>query len=124
MLRAMTSGPLHGSSSRSSPARQARPDALALRALRALYELAQLDAPAEAGVLARALGVRASQAAELLLELDVRGLVCAERARLTLLGLGCAARLEPLQLERASWLGELGATGSAGSPGDAGRGAR
>jgi hypothetical protein len=79
--------------------------------LRALYELAQLDCPAHAGALARALQpehrLRPSDVARVLLVLDARGLVSAERARLTLQGLAEAARCPPLGLEQASWLPQL-----------------
>lgn len=100
-------------------------DPLARRVLRALYELAELDCPAHAGVLARAVNLtlagagttraeapgagsgrdareyRAADLARILLVLDARGLASAERARLTLLGLATAARIAPLCIERA-----------------------
>jgi hypothetical protein len=80
---------------------------VAQRVLRALYELAQLDCPAHAGVLGRAVGMRAADVARALLVLDARGLVSADRARLTLEGLACAARVPALQLERETWLEPL-----------------
>ncbi len=79
----------------------------AARALRVLYELAQLDCPADAGLLGRALGIASADARGLLIELDARGLVCAQRARLTMLGLGRAARVASLHLERVQWVAEL-----------------
>ena len=103
-------------------------DPPARRVLRALYELAQLDCPAHAGVLARAINfslalpsahlatgarakspgarfpMRAIDVGRVLLVLDARGLASAEHARLTLAGLLVAARCEPLQLESAPWL--------------------
>ncbi|MFT3926011.1 MAG: hypothetical protein QM778_25935 [Myxococcales bacterium] len=61
--------------------------------LRALFQLALADCPADAGSVARLLGLRASQVAQALVELDVQGLVDAERARLTMRGLAVAAGL-------------------------------
>jgi DNA-binding IclR family transcriptional regulator len=81
-------------------------DPLARRVLRALYELAELDCPADAGVLARAVGRRPADVVRVLLVLDARGLASAERARLTLLGLAHAARVAPLLLEREPWWAE------------------
>lgn len=78
-------------------------DPLSERVLRALYELAQLDCPAHAGVLGRAVGVRAADLARVLLVLDARGLASAERARLTLAGLAVAVRAPALHLEREPW---------------------
>ena len=76
-------------------------DPPARRVLRALFELAQLDCPAHAGVLARAVDMRAVDVARVLLVLEARGLARAGQARLTLTGLALAARCEPLQLEAA-----------------------
>lgn len=73
-------------------------DPLARHVLRALYELAELDVAAHVGVLGRALGRPATDVARVLLVLDARGLVSAQRARLTLLGLAHAARLPALGL--------------------------
>lgn len=73
-------------------------DLTSRRVLRGLYELAQLDRPADAGLLARAVGVPALLVVRTLLVLDARGLVRADRLRLTLLGLACAARLPTLQV--------------------------
>jgi hypothetical protein len=78
-------------------------DPIAQRVLRALYELAQLDCPAHAGVLAKAVGLRAADVARVLLVLDARGLAVAERGRLTMAGLARAARVPALHLSRASW---------------------
>jgi hypothetical protein len=82
----------------------ARLDPLAARVLRALFELAQLDCPADAGLLARALGLRASHAARILLELDAEGLVTAERVRLTMKGLCQAVQVAALNLEGELWV--------------------
>ena len=79
-------------------------DPIVQRVLRALYELAQLDCPADADVLAKAVGLRARDVGRVLLVLDARGLMIAERARLTMLGLARAARLPALHLENAAWL--------------------
>ncbi|MDB4976869.1 MAG: hypothetical protein JWN48_5210 [Myxococcaceae bacterium] len=79
-------------------------DPVALRTLRALYELAALDCPAHAGLLARAVNISVRDVARVLLVLDARGLAVADRARLTLLGLAEAARCAPLQLDQAAWL--------------------
>jgi len=82
-------------------------DPLAQRVLRALYELAQLDCPAHAGVLGRAVGLRAADVARVLLVLDARGLVAADRARLTLVGLAVGARTPALHLEREPWFADV-----------------
>jgi hypothetical protein len=71
-------------------------DVAAGRVLRGLFELARADRHADASSLGRLLGMRPSQVGCLLSELDARGLVRAERARLTLAGLALAARLAPL----------------------------
>jgi DNA-binding IclR family transcriptional regulator len=76
-------------------------DPLARRVLRALYELAELDCPADAGSVARAVGLSAADATRVLLALDARGLVRAEHVRLTLLGLAHAARVPALSSARA-----------------------
>lgn len=81
-------------------------DPLERRVIRALYELAQLDCPAHAGVLGRAVGLRPGDVARVLLVLDARGLVMADRARLTLSGLAVASRVTTLCLDRAPWLDE------------------
>jgi hypothetical protein len=82
-------------------------DPLTERVLRALFELAQCNIGAHAGVVGRALGLRPSDVARVLLVLDARGLARADRARLTLAGLAVAARLPALQLEVAARLREL-----------------
>ncbi|MDB4990719.1 MAG: hypothetical protein JWN04_5897 [Myxococcaceae bacterium] len=87
-------------------------DPLAKGVLRALYELAELDCPAHAGVVSRALRsveleLRPSDVARVLLVLDARGLVVADRARLTMRGLAEAVRCPALQLERAAWLPQM-----------------
>jgi Mn-dependent DtxR family transcriptional regulator len=82
-------------------------DPQARRMLRALYELAELDGPADAGVLARVLGIPPAHASRVLGELAARGLVDAERVRLTMPGLVHAARVRSLGLARASWLSAL-----------------
>lgn len=69
------------------------------RVLRALFELAQLDCPASVGALAQSLGMGATEVARLLVALEQRGLVRAERSRLTMAGLVAAARLPTLALE-------------------------
>lgn len=79
-------------------------DPLSQRVLRALYELAQADCPAHAGIVGRAVGIRPVDVGRVLLVLDARGLATADRARLTLRGLALAARLPSLQLARESWL--------------------
>lgn len=90
-------------------------DPPARRVLRALFELAQLDRPADAGLLARAINfslaresagsaLRAVDVGRVLLVLEARGLASAEHARLTLAGLAAATRCEPLQLESFPWL--------------------
>jgi hypothetical protein len=66
--------------------------------LRALYQLAQADRPADAGSVGRALGMRTVDVARVLLVLDARGLARADRARLTLSGLVEAARVAPLEI--------------------------
>ncbi|HEY6882294.1 MAG TPA: hypothetical protein VI299_29890 [Polyangiales bacterium] len=71
-------------------------DPHARRVLRALYELAELDVPAEVGLVARALGL--PDATRVLRELDARGLVDAQRVRLTMQGLALAARTPSLHL--------------------------
>lgn len=87
-------------------------DPLARRVVRALYELAELDCPASAGLLARALGLGPADLARVLLELDAQGLVSADPsslartsarfdARLTLLGLAYAVRQPELGLFRS-----------------------
>jgi len=81
-------------------------DPLERRVLRALYELAQLDCPAHAGVLGRAVGLKPVDVARVLLVLDARKLVTADRARLTLAGLAVASRVSALRLEREPWLEE------------------
>lgn len=68
--------------------------------LRGLYELAQLDRVADAGLLAHALGIPTLHVVRALLVLDAQGLVRADRVRLTLLGLATAARLPALQVAR------------------------
>jgi Mn-dependent DtxR family transcriptional regulator len=77
-------------------------DPHARRVLRVLYELAELDVAAEAGLVARALGLQ--DASRVLRELEVRGLVDAQRVRLTMPGLVIAARVPSLHLARESWL--------------------
>jgi hypothetical protein len=90
---------------------------LAQGVLRALYELAELDCPADAALLARALthltgsrpasiSPRASDIARVLLVLDARGLVQADRVRLTMRGLAEAVRLAPLSLAELPWLAQ------------------
>jgi hypothetical protein len=76
--------------------------ASARQVLRALFELAQADQPADAGSVARRLGLRASDVAQHLVRLDALGFVRAERARLTLLGLAAAARLDALPPARTA----------------------
>jgi DNA-binding MarR family transcriptional regulator len=72
------------------------------RVLRALFELARLDRPASAFVLGGHLSVTPTLVARALVELSRRGLVRAERARLTLPGLAVAVRLPALGLEAAA----------------------
>lgn len=70
------------------------PHASTLRgALLAVYELHSRDRPADAGSVARQLGVSPCEAAHALLALDAKGLLWAERCRLTMAGLSMAARL-------------------------------
>lgn len=87
-------------------------DPSARRVVRALYELAELDCPASAGLLARAVGIRPADMARVLLRLEARGLVnqggaslapprARIDARLTLLGLAYAVRQPDLGLLRA-----------------------
>ena len=71
-------------------------DRTAQRVLRALFELGLGDCPADAGTLARLLSLRPSLVAQYLVRLDGLGLVRADRARLTLVGLATAARLPAL----------------------------
>ena len=73
-----------------------RPTQVDRQVLRALFELALADRPADAGSVARLLGLRASEVGGIFVRLDALGLVRAERARLTLSGLATAARLEAL----------------------------
>jgi hypothetical protein len=77
------------------------------RLLRALFELARVDQAASAGSLARLLGRRAVEVAQLLVQLDQLGLVRAERARLTLPGLLVATRLPALGLPLTAQPGAL-----------------
>lgn len=77
-------------------------DPRARRALRVLYELAELDVSADVGLVGRALGL--PDATLVLRELDARGLVDAQRVRLTMQGLVIAARAPSLHLARESWL--------------------
>lgn len=79
-------------------------DPQARRALRALYELAELDVSADADLLARALGMPPGDVNRVLRELDARGLVDLKRVRLTLQGLAEAARAPALQLATGAWL--------------------
>jgi Mn-dependent DtxR family transcriptional regulator len=79
-------------------------DPQARRALRALYELAELDVSADAGLLARALDLRPAVISRVLAELDARGLVDAKRVRLTLEGLAAASRVPSLRLATSAWL--------------------
>lgn len=69
-------------------------------ALVALYELGSDDRPADAGRVARRLGISPSAAARALLELDGLGLVWAERCRLTMQGLAKASRLSAQRTTR------------------------
>jgi Mn-dependent DtxR family transcriptional regulator len=69
----------------------------ARRTLLALYELAALDRPVHPTVLALRLGVSTGHASRALRALDARGLVWAERCRLTMRGLVTAARLVALR---------------------------
>ena len=62
-------------------------------ALVAVYQLNARDRPADAGSVARLLGITPSEAARALLLLDGKGLLWAERCRLTMAGLSVAARL-------------------------------
>ncbi|MCG8557185.1 MAG: MarR family transcriptional regulator [Proteobacteria bacterium] len=62
--------------------------------LYALFELARADRPAQAGVIAEAIGSTPSVVARALVELEQEGLVDATRARLTMRGLAVAAALE------------------------------
>jgi hypothetical protein len=73
-------------------------DPLAQRVLRALYELAQLDCPVHMGVLAGAVVCAPAELLAALQVLDARGLVSAQRLRLTMQGLAQAARIASLQL--------------------------
>jgi hypothetical protein len=82
-------------------------DPCAHQVLRALFELARLDCPASAGVLASCLHISATQAARALLLLEERGLVRAECARLTMSGLATAARQPALTLTLPSMRGPL-----------------
>jgi DNA-binding IclR family transcriptional regulator len=75
-----------------------RLDPLALRVLRALFDLAQHDRPVHAGAIAEVLGMGRSLAAAALLRLDAAGYVRAEEARLTMAGLVLASRLCPVAL--------------------------
>ena len=82
-------------------------DPAAHRVLRAVYELAQLDVPAHAGIVGRAAGVRTSEAAQLLITLEAAGLVDATRARLTMHGLVAALAAPALALAEQPWLEAL-----------------
>lgn len=73
--------------------------------LRALFQLARTDLPADAGTLAARLGVRPVRLAQALLHLERKGLVDAGRVRLTLHGLAVAASLDAALRRR----GEAGA---------------
>jgi DNA-binding MarR family transcriptional regulator len=75
-------------------------DLPARRTLLALYELGALDQPAQPGALARLLGMPPRDVVRSLRVLDARGLVWAERCRLTLHGLSMAARLAALRARR------------------------
>lgn len=75
-----------------------RLDALSLRVLRVLFELARHDHRAHIGALARELDVGRTLVAEALRRLDRAGLVRAEHVRLTMAGLVAAQRLAPLTL--------------------------
>jgi Mn-dependent DtxR family transcriptional regulator len=77
-------------------------DPHARRVLRVLYELAELNVAAEADLVARALGL--SDVTRVMRELDARGLVDAQRTRLTMPGLALAARVPSLHLARETWL--------------------
>jgi Mn-dependent DtxR family transcriptional regulator len=77
-------------------------DPHARRVLRVLYELAELDVPAEPAMIGRALGL--SDVTRVMRELEARGLVDAARSRLTMTGLVVAARTPSLHLARESWL--------------------
>ncbi len=70
-------------------------------ALVAVYELHSRDRPADAGRVARLLGISPSEAARALLALDDRGLLWAERCRLTMAGLSVAARLSAARASRS-----------------------
>ena len=72
-------------------------DLQAMCVLRACFELAQRDQPADILVLARVLGLSPGRVAGHLRSLAARDLVAAHRCRLTLLGLGVAARLPSLK---------------------------
>jgi Mn-dependent DtxR family transcriptional regulator len=79
-------------------------DLEARRTLLAVYELSALDRPVHPGAVARLLGVSVGSATRSLRSLDARGLVWAERCRLTMRGLGTAARLRALRARaRPRW---------------------
>lgn len=68
-------------------------DPLSRRVLRALYELSRLDLPVSHESLGRALSRPVHEMRYVLWVLAARGLACATRVRLTMVGLAVAARL-------------------------------
>ena len=76
-------------------------------ALRALFELARRDHPAQPDALARVLDLDGAAVTRLLVRLDARGLVDAKRARLTLPGLAVAANAPALPPAALAWLPEV-----------------
>jgi hypothetical protein len=83
----------------------------ARRVLRALFELARADCPADVRTLARALGMTSLEVVRALLRLDSDGLASADTARLTLQGLAVAARLPDLALVQDPALAQRGLLG-------------
>jgi len=72
--------------------------------LRVLFELAQHDRSVQSDVVARLLGLGAAVVDRLFERLAARGLVDAERARLTLSGLAVAVRVPALPSDALAWL--------------------
>jgi Mn-dependent DtxR family transcriptional regulator len=72
-----------------------------LAALVALFELGENDRPADLALVAAALGTTCARADALLARLERRGLVDAERVRLTLPGLALAVAAARTRARRA-----------------------
>ncbi|MEM9187777.1 MAG: hypothetical protein AAGF12_01275 [Myxococcota bacterium] len=72
-----------------------------IQVLDSLYVLAQCDRRADVGAIAEHLGLRPTQVGEAMVHLEAKGLVDAERGRLTMRGLAASTALRAARRTRS-----------------------